>query len=49
VYCNKRYFYLEAQSYLIDGHPELFLWLWFLGKLSFGSGSLCKLSFGSGS
>jgi hypothetical protein len=39
VYCNKRYFYLEAQSYLIDGHPELFLWLWFLGKLSFGSGS----------
>ena len=32
VYCNKRYFYLEAQSYIIDGHPELFLWLWFLGK-----------------
>ena len=32
VYCNKRYFYLEAQSYVIDGHPELFLWLWFLGK-----------------
>lgn len=32
VYCNKRYFYLEAQSYLIDGHPELFLWLWFLGS-----------------
>ena len=31
VYCNKRYFYLEAQSYIIDGHPELFLWLWFLG------------------
>jgi hypothetical protein len=33
VYCNKRYFYLEAQSYLIDGHPELFLWLWFLGTV----------------
>ena len=32
VYCNKRYFYLEAQSYIIDGHPELFLWLWFLGE-----------------
>jgi len=32
VYCNKRYFYLEAQSYIIDGHPELFLWLWFLGS-----------------
>lgn len=32
VYCNKRYFYLEAQSYVIDGHPELFLWLWFLGS-----------------
>ena len=32
VYCNKRYFYLEAQSYIIDGHPELFLWLWFLGQ-----------------
>ena len=32
VYCNKRYFYLEAQSYIIDGHPELFLWLWFLGN-----------------
>lgn len=32
VYCNKRYFYLEAQSYIIDGHAELFLWLWFLGS-----------------
>lgn len=35
VYCNKRYFYLEAQSYVIDGHPELFLWLWFLGNVIF--------------
>ena len=35
VYCNKRYFYLEAQSYIIDGHAELFLWLWFLGTSTY--------------
>ena len=31
IYSHKKYFYLEAQSYTIDGHAELFLWLWFLG------------------
>nr|XP_040563463.1 uncharacterized protein LOC121113674 isoform X2 [Lepeophtheirus salmonis] len=35
IYSHKRYFYLEAQSYNMDGyHPELFLWLWFLGTES---------------
>ena len=32
IYSHKKYFYLEAQSYTIDGHAELFLWLWFLGE-----------------
>ncbi len=32
IYCHKRYFYLEAQSFSVDGHAELFLWLWFLGQ-----------------
>ena len=31
IFAHKRYFYLEAQSFTIDGHPEIFLWLWFLG------------------
>ena len=31
IFAHKRYFYLEAQSFSIDGHPEIFLWLWFLG------------------
>ena len=31
IYSHKRYFYLEAQSFCLDGHAELFLWLWFLG------------------
>jgi hypothetical protein len=31
IYAHKRYFYLEAQSFTLDGHPEIFLWLWFLG------------------
>ena len=34
IYSFKRHFYLEAQSFAIDGHTELFLWLWFLGKWS---------------
>ena len=33
IFAHKRYFYLEAQSFTIDGHPEIFLWLWFLGKV----------------
>ncbi len=34
IYSHKRYFYLEAQSFAFDhGHAELFLWLWFLGKV----------------
>ena len=32
IFAHKRYFYLEAQSFSIDGHPEIFLWLWFLGN-----------------
>jgi hypothetical protein len=32
IFAYKRYFYLEAQSFTLDGHPELFVWLWFLGK-----------------
>jgi len=32
IFAHKRYFYLEAQSFTIDGHPEIFLWLWFLGS-----------------
>ena len=32
IYSHKKYFYLEAQSHTIDGHAELFLWLWFLGE-----------------
>ncbi len=32
IFAHKRYFYLEAQSFTIDGHPEIFLWLWFLGN-----------------
>ena len=32
IYAHKRYFYLEAQSFCIDGHPEIFLWIWFLGE-----------------
>ena len=34
IFAHKRYFYLEAQSFTIDGHPEIFLWLWFLGNLT---------------
>lgn len=34
IYSHKKYFYLEAQSHTIDGHAELFLWLWFLGTES---------------
>jgi hypothetical protein len=33
IYSHKRYFFLEAQSFSFDGHAELFLWLWFLGKM----------------
>jgi hypothetical protein len=32
IFAYKRYFYLEAQSFTLDGHPELFVWLWFLGN-----------------
>ena len=35
IHAHKRYFYLEAQSFSIDGHPEIFLWLWFLGQFFF--------------
>ena len=28
----KRYFYLEAQAFSFEGHPELFIWVWFYGK-----------------
>ena len=42
IYAHKRYFYLEAQSFCIDGHPEIFLWLWFLGKLM-----ICKVDYTS--
>ena len=31
IYSHKRYFYLEAQTFALDGHSELFVWLWFLG------------------
>ena len=31
ILAHRRYFYLEAQSFNIDGHPEIFIWLWFLG------------------
>ena len=31
IFAHKRYFYLEAQSFTLDGHPEIFLWVWFLG------------------
>ena len=31
LFAHKRYFYLEAQSFTLDGHPEIFLWVWFLG------------------
>ena len=31
IFAHKRYFYLEAQAFTLDGHPEIFLWLWFLG------------------
>jgi len=35
IFAHKRYFYLEAQSFTLDGHhPEIFLWVWFLGKLN---------------
>ena len=33
VLAYKRYFYLEAQSFNdSEGHPEVFIWLWFFGK-----------------
>jgi len=32
IFAHKRYFYLEAQSFTLDGHPEIFLWVWFLGS-----------------
>ena len=31
IFAHKRYFYLEAQSFTLDGHPEIFLWVWLLG------------------
>lgn len=34
IFAHKRYFYLEAQAFTLDGHPEIFLWLWFLGKMT---------------
>ena len=32
IFAHKRYFYLEAQSFTLDGHPVIFIWLWFLGN-----------------
>ena len=42
IFAHKRYFYLEAQSFTIDGHPEIFLWLWFLGNFSLCNYQLFK-------
>ena len=41
IFAHKRYFYLEAQSFTIDGHPEIFLWLWFLGNNILYLGAFC--------
>ena len=43
IFAHKRYFYLEAQSFSIDGHPEIFLWLWFLGKKNTKGIFPCKI------
>ena len=33
IVAHKRYFYLEAQSFNdSEGHPEVFIWLWFFGE-----------------
>jgi hypothetical protein len=44
IFAYKRYFYLEAQSFTLDGHPELFVWLWFLGNffIKLLSSSVCS-------